>query len=48
MVTRYLLILGIAHLLGDFYFQNEKIASSKDKSYKGVLIHSIERRKINN
>lgn len=37
MVTRYLLVLGMAHLLGDFYFQNEKIASSKDK-----------RRKINN
>lgn len=42
MVTRYLLVLGMAHLLGDFYFQNEKIASAKDKSYKGVLIHSIE------
>lgn len=42
MITKYLLILGIGHLLGDFYFQNEKIAEYKDKTYKGVVLHSFE------
>ena len=42
MLIRYLLILGIGHLLGDFYLQNEKLASYKDISYKGVLLHSLE------
>lgn len=42
MLIRYLLILGIGHLLGDFYLQNEKLASYKDRSYKGVLVHSLE------
>lgn len=26
MAIKYLLVLGIGHLLGDFYFQNEKLA----------------------
>ncbi len=34
--------LGIGHLLGDFYFQNERIASYKEETYKGVLLHSLE------
>lgn len=42
MIIKYLLILGIGHLLGDFYFQNESMARRKDESYKGVLWHSIE------
>ncbi|MBR6308058.1 MAG: DUF3307 domain-containing protein [Lachnospiraceae bacterium] len=42
MITKYLLILGVGHILGDFYFQTEKIAIGKDKSYKGVVIHSLE------
>ena len=42
MAVKYLLILGIGHLLGDFYFQNEKIAKYKDEKYKGVLLHSLE------
>lgn len=42
MINKYLLILGIGHLLGDFYFQNEKIAKYKDAKYKGVLLHSLE------
>lgn len=42
MITQYLLILGIGHLLGDFYFQNEKIAKYKEETYKGVLLHSLE------
>lgn len=42
MIIKYLLILGVGHLLGDFYFQNEKIAKYKDEKYKGVLLHSLE------
>ncbi|WP_022772837.1 DUF3307 domain-containing protein [Butyrivibrio sp. AE2015] len=38
----YLLYLFLGHILGDFYFQTEKIARLKDRSYKGVLIHSFE------
>ena len=42
MITKYLLVLGIGHVLGDFYFQTEKISAGKDKRYKGVVIHSLE------
>lgn len=42
MIIKYLLILGIGHLLGDFYFQNRKIAEYKDKKYKGVCLHALE------
>lgn len=42
MAFNYLLILGIGHLLGDFYLQNEKIAKYKNKKYKGILLHSAE------
>ena len=42
MITKYLLILGIGHILGDFYFQTEKISEKKDKSFKGVIAHSVE------
>lgn len=42
MIIKYVLILGIGHLLGDFYFQNEKIAKYKNEKYRGVLWHSLE------
>lgn len=42
MITKYLLTLGIGHLLGDFYFQSEKLAKHKDAKYTGVLLHSLE------
>lgn len=42
MIIKYLLVLGIGHLLGDFYFQNEEIAKYKDEKFKGVVYHSIE------
>lgn len=41
MLAEYLLILGIGHLLGDFYFQSEKIAIYKDEKYAGVVVHSL-------
>ncbi len=37
-----MLILGIGHLLGDFYFQTEEMAKRKEESYQGVLRHSLE------
>lgn len=42
MIIKYLLILGVGHLLGDFYLQNEKIAKNKDEKYQGVLLHSLQ------
>lgn len=42
MLYNYLLLLMIGHILGDFYFQTEKIAEIKDKKYTGVLLHSVE------
>ena len=42
MIVKYILILGIGHLLGEFYFQNEKIAKKKDEKMTGVLLHSAE------
>ncbi len=35
-------MLGIGHLLGDFYFQNEKMSKYKEEKYKGVILHSLE------
>ncbi len=42
MIVKYLLMLGIGHLLGDFYFQNEKMSKYKEEKYKGVILHSLE------
>lgn len=42
MIVKYLLALGIGHVLGDFYFQTEKLAKEKDEKFTGVLKHSIE------
>lgn len=42
MITKYLLIIGIGHLIGDFYLQNERIAKYKNEKYKGILVHSLE------
>lgn len=41
-VEKYLFILLIAHVIGDFYFQTEKIARLKEERYTGVLLHSLE------
>lgn len=35
------LILLLAHLLGDYYFQPQKLADKKEKYYSAVLIHSL-------
>ena len=42
MIYKLLVLMVIAHILGDFYFQTDKIASEKDNSLNGVIIHSIE------
>ncbi len=41
-MTKYILFLLIGHVLGDFYFQTQKISSKKAKYYKWVIIHSLE------
>ncbi|WP_026661130.1 DUF3307 domain-containing protein [Butyrivibrio sp. AC2005] len=40
-MTKYILPLMIGHILGDYYFQTEKIAEEKEKSYRGIVIHSL-------
>ena len=35
-MTKYILFLLIGHVLGDFYFQTQKISSKKAKYYKWV------------
>ena len=42
MIYKLLVLMLIAHILGDFYFQTDKMASEKDNSLKGVIIHAIE------
>lgn len=42
MTSKFLLMLGIGHVLGDFYFQTDKMAQQKDKSWKGIVKHAIE------
>ena len=41
MITKYLLVMGIGHVLGVFYFTTKKIAEEKKKRYTGVIKHSI-------
>lgn len=33
----YVMLLG--HILGDFYFQSDKLAEEKDKSLRALLKH---------
>lgn len=40
MFREYFILLLLAHILGDFYIQTEKMAEEKEKSLKWVLIHS--------
>lgn len=42
MTKKYLLVLAIGHILGDFYFQTDKIAQKKESCLSGVFVHSIE------
>lgn len=42
MMNKYLLILVVGHVIGDFYLQNKKILKYKEEQYKGVLLHSAE------
>ncbi len=41
-ITCYLFLLLLAHVLGDFYFQTEKIAKEKDECYRGIVKHALE------
>lgn len=42
MIGKYLILLGLGHVLGDFYFQNEAMAKRKDEAFGGVFIHALE------
>lgn len=42
MIEKYLLLMGLGHVLGDFYFQTEKIAQKKEEAFSGVLLHCFE------
>ena len=41
MIKSVFELLLIFHLLGDFYFQTEKMALEKAGKYRGVIKHSI-------
>lgn len=41
MFKKYFLILLLEHILGDYYFQTDKIAKDKSSKFSGVLKHSI-------
>jgi len=41
MFRSFFLVLIIAHVLGDFYFQSNKLAEKKQKDYRFVLLHSL-------
>jgi len=40
-MNNYLLLLLIAHVLGDYYSQSESIAVNKNKNYKSLLMHCL-------
>lgn len=41
MIGTYMIFLGLGHILGDFYFQNDLIAENKIKSFKWVIYHCL-------
>ena len=41
MFKEYMVLLLLAHVLGDYYIQTEKMAKTKEKSMKWVLLHSL-------
>ena len=42
MINKLLLLMMLGHVLGDFYFQTDKITSDKDEKIKGVIVHAVE------
>lgn len=40
-MNNYLVVLLIAHVLGDYYLQNEQIATNKDSKYRSLIVHSL-------
>jgi len=41
MYKKIFILLFLAHIIGDFYFQSKKMAEQKEKSVYKVLLHSI-------
>lgn len=41
MFSRYFFILLLSHIIGDFYFQTEKIAKKKEKKFKWLCLHCL-------
>ncbi|MEI6100570.1 MAG: DUF3307 domain-containing protein [Eubacteriales bacterium] len=41
MYSTYLVFFVIAHILGDFYFQRERLVQYKNKFFRGLLLHSL-------
>lgn len=41
MFKQYFLVLLLSHIVGDFYFQTEKMARKKDANFKWLGIHGI-------
>ncbi|WP_160688198.1 DUF3307 domain-containing protein [Clostridium sp. C2-6-12] len=41
MFKEYFVLLLLGHIIGDFYFQSEKILKKKETKVKWILLHSI-------
>lgn len=41
MFKEFFILLLLAHVIGDFYFQSNKLSKRKDSSLKWVLLHSL-------
>ena len=41
MFKEYFIILLLSHILGDYYFQTDKMAKKKEKSFKWLIVHCI-------
>lgn len=41
MFKEYFILLLLAHIIGDFYFQSEKMAKKKEMKIEWILLHSI-------
>lgn len=41
MFSEYLMLLIIAHLIGDFYLQSKKLSKAKEESVSRVFLHSL-------
>lgn len=42
MMSKYLVFLGIGHLLGDFYFQEKTMPGKDNEKFVGIFLHMLK------